>query len=330
MARKTGLSIATISKFLNGGHVLGPNRSAIEDAIQELGYRVNEAARGLKTNRTLTVGVLIPRLENIFCTSIVAHVENILNQSGYGTIICDYQENPKLEREKLEFLVNKNVDALLYMPLYGEASAVEAILKQEIPVILLDRPIAGLSCDMVLVDNLNASYRAIEELVVRGHRQIGVISGPTSIFTAQERFKGYRRVLEDYAVEFDESLVKYGDYQIDSGFRLMTEFLHQNPRPTAVFVSNYEMTLGAVMAINEAQVKVPTELSLIGFDNLQMAKVVKPTLAIVVQPMELIGETSATLLLKRLRGDREGFPAMFRLKTEFLHGDSITGPSRTP
>ena len=307
---------------------MGANRESIEGAIRELGYRVNEAARGLKTNRTATIGVLIPKLENIFCTSIVAFVENILIQHGYSTIICDYRESAQLEREKLEFLANKNVDALLYMPQYADASAVEAVLRRDIPVILLDRPIPGLSCDMVLVDNLNAAYRGIEELLVLGHRRIGIIGGPPSIFTAQERYKGYRRVLEDYSVAVEEVLVKFGDYQIESGFALMTEFLNQVPRPTAVFVTNYEMTLGAVMALNEAQIKVPQELSLIGFDNLEMARVVKPTLAIVVQPMVLIGETSANLLLKRLKGDYDGFPATHRLKTEFLSGNSITAPRR--
>ncbi len=299
------------------------SRPLIEQAIRELGFRVNEIARGLKTNRTMTVGILIPSLENIFCTSIVANVENILLQQGYSTIICDYREDRQLEHGRLDFLVNKMVDGIIYMPLDHEGVHVERLLASEIPVILIDRPLQGIACDTVLVDNLNASYHAVEQLLVLGHRSIGIISGPDDIYTARERLKGYRRVHEDYAIPVDEGLVLAGDYKVESGFRLMESFLQRPVRPTAVYITNYEMTLGAIMALNENRTRVPEELSVIGFDNLQMARIVKPTLTIVVQPMQVIGETAASLLLRRLKGDLTGFPAIHRLKTELVLGESV-------
>jgi len=295
----------------------------IERAIQELGFRVNEIARGLKTNRSKTIGVLIPSLENVFCTSIVANVENILQQSGYSTIICDYREDPAMEQNKLEFLVNKMVDGIVYMPLDTDGTFVAGLLAEEIPVILIDRPLRGVPCDTVLVDNLNASYHAVEHLITQGHRRIGIIAGPDSIYTAQERLKGYKRVHEDYGLPLDPSLIALGDYGVASGFRLMGEFLGRGDRPSAVFVTNYEMTLGAIMALNENHIRVPDELSMIGFDNLQMAQIVKPALSIVVQPMQAIGETAAALLIKRLRGDQSGFPSIHRLKTELVLGESV-------
>lgn len=323
VAKYTGLSIATISKYINGGNVLEDNRTLIDNAIKELDFKVNEIARGLKTNKTMTIGVLIPDLENIFCTSIVSNIENILIQQGYSTIICDYKQDPKLEKEKFSFLVNKMVDGIITMPLGSNADGVEDVIKRNIPVVLIDRPIKNINCDTVLVDNLNASYDAVEQLIIKGHKRIGIICGPEYIFTAQERLKGYIRVHEDYTMNIDNSLIKQGDYQLESGYNLLNEMMDCKNPPTAVFVTNYEMTLGSIIAINERDIKMPEELSFIGFDNLQMARIVKPTLSIVVQPMQLIGETAANILLKRLKGDLSNFPSMYRLKTELMIKDSV-------
>lgn len=323
MAKAAGVSIATISKYINGGNVLDNNRIQIDKAIKELDFKVNGIARGLKTNKTMTIGVLIPDLENVFCMSIVSNVENVLMQHGYSTIICDYKQNAKLEQEKFDFLVNKMVDGIITMPIGSYTEGVKGLLGQNIPVVLIDRPIKEVSCDTVLVDNLNASYDAVEQLIIKGHKRIGIICGPEDIFTAQERLKGYIRVHEDYSMDVDRSLIKTGNYMMESGYDLINELFDMPERPTAVFVTNYEMTLGAIMAINERNIKIPDELSFIGFDNLQMAKIVKPSLSIVVQPMKQIGETAANVILKRLKGDMSNFPSMFRLKTELLIKDSV-------
>jgi LacI family transcriptional regulator len=271
----------------------------------------------------MTIGVLIPSLENIFITTIVSNIENILIQSGYSTIVCDYKEDEKLEREKLDFLVNKMVDGIIMMPQSNSGEHINKVLDKNIPVILLDRTVTDVNCDVVLVDNLNASYNAVEQLIVRGHKRIGIICGSKDIYTARERLKGYLRVHEDYSMEVDSNLIKYGDYQLQSGYKLLNELFDLDPRPTAIFVTNYEMTMGAIIAINEKGINVPDELSFIGFDNLQMSMIVKPPLSIVVQPMQQIGETAANVMLKRLGGDKSSYPSMFRLKTELLIKDSI-------
>lgn len=303
--------------------MLERNRETIAQAISDLGFHVNEIARGLKTSRTMTVGVLIPDLENVFCTSIVAHIENTLQRAGYSSLICDYREDVALEREKLEFLAKKSVDGFIYMPLGNQEDIVARLLERSLPVILIDRPLPGLACDTVLVDNLNAAYGAIEHLINHGHRRIGIIAGPPGIYTAQERLKGYRRVHEDFDLPIADDLILEGDYSLESGYRLMGQLLQRADPPTAVFVTNYEMTLGAIMALNESPIRVPDELSIIGFDNQQLARIVKPALTIVVQPIQAIGETAATLLMKRLRDDRTGFPVIQRLKTSLVLGDSV-------
>lgn len=323
VAKETGLSIATISKYLNGGNVLEENRSAIDGAVEKLGYKVNALARGLKTNRTMTVGVLIPDLKNIFCMTIISSLENNLMQNGYGTIVCDYAQRADLESGKLGFLLDKQVDGVIMLPSGTELPELEGLAARGIPVILIDRALDCPRCDTVLVDNLNASYGAVERLITCGHRRIGIICGPEGVFTARERYLGYARVLGDYGMVVDEALVKKGDYGMQSGHRLFNELLDAKEPPTALFVTNYEMTLGAVMAANERNIRFPSDLSFIGFDNLQMAQVLKPRLTIVTQPMEQIGETAANIMLRRLRGDTGNFPAMVRLKTTLVEGESV-------
>lgn len=271
----------------------------------------------------MTVGVLIPSFENIFFTSIVSNIENGLLQEGYSTIVCDYKEDLLLEAEKLNFLLNKMVDGLIIMPLTDCDELINGIIAKDIPVVLIDRFINNVNCDVVLVDNLNASYNAVEQLIVRGHKRIGIIVGPEDVYTAQERLKGYIRVHEDYGREVITELIKYGDYQMQSGYELFQELMRVNPRPTAIYVTNYEMTLGAIIAINETNLKIPEDVSVIGFDNLALARIVKPSLSIVVQPMQQIGEVAADVLLRRLKGDLSGFPSVFRLKTELLIRDSV-------
>ncbi len=323
VARKSGLSIATISKYINGGNVLEENRVVIDKAIKELGFEVNEIARGLKTNKTMTIGLLIPSLENIFFTSIVSNIESILIKNGYSTIICDYKEDKSLEKQKLDFLVKKMVDGIITMPMGCDLEVINSVINRNIPVVLIDRALKGVECDTVLVDNLNASYNAVEQLIILGHKRIGIICGPEDIYTAQERLKGYERVHEDYDMTIESELIKKGDYQVESGYRLLLELIEMEEPPTAVLVTNYEMTLGAVMAINESDITVPDDISIIGFDNLQLAKVVKPPLSIVIQPVKQIGEVAANMILRRLKGDNSNFPSMIRLKTELMLKDSI-------
>lgn len=324
VAKYTGLSIATISKYINGGNVLEPNRIAIKEAIEQLEYKPNEIARGLKTSKTMTIGILIPSLENMFFTSIVSIIEDLLQDNGYSTMICDFKEDPLLEKKKLEFLVNKHVDGIVMVSFGGDFSYIKELINKKMPIILLDRMIKGLDCDMVLADNLNSSYKAVEELITRKHKRIGIICGPTNTYTAEERRNGYERVHQDYDVEIDEALIKNGDYTAESGYNSLIDLWKLEERPTAVLVTNYEMTIGAIMAINDLQISIPNDLSIIGYDNIQMAKVVKPPLSIVEQPMKEIGTTAAHILLRRLKGDFTDFPAVYRLKTQVHIKDSVS------
>lgn len=325
IARETGLGLATISKYLNGGRVLEKNKIAIEQAIDRLGYTVNEFARGLKTSRSKSIGVVIPELNNLFITSIITVVEDILRKSGYSVLICDCRTDEEQEREAVQFLLGKRVDGIINMPVSEDGGHLHAALERNIPVVLIDRMIHGLGdvVNAVLVDNVSGVSGAVSTLIRAGHTQIGIIVGPQGVFTSSERLLGYSQALIQNALVPDDANIAYGGYTVQGGYESMRQLL-QNPDLTAVFVTNYEMTLGSIIAINELGIKIPEQLSLIGFDNQQLSRVIRPRLTIVTQPLEQIGEAVADILLDALQAaDQPPSNRVITLPTGMILGESV-------
>ena len=325
IARRTGLGLATISSYFNGGNVREKNRIKIEEAIEELHYEVNEVARGLKTNATRTIGVVIPELNNTFCAEIITGMEDVLRSHGYATIVCDCRTDKKLEREAVEFLIRRRVDGIINMPVDEEGNHLKRFQKMGKPIVLIDRKIQGINCDSVLVDNKKAAEDAVRYFIERGHRNIGIIGGPEEVFTAQERMAGYYKALESAGIPVSESLIWHGDYTIQGGVRGLEELVQNNPEMTAVFVTNYEMTMGAMIGVNELGIRIPEQLSMIGFDNLQFARACNPKLTIVAQSTDGIAKEVAKVMLNHLENAGETSGELFseKLETEIIAGKSV-------
>lgn len=325
IARRTGLGLATISSYFNGGNVREKNRIKIEEAIEELHYEVNEVARGLKTNATRTIGVVIPELNNTFCAEIITGMEDVLRSHGYATIVCDCRTDKKLEREAVEFLIRRRVDGIINMPVDEEGNHLKRFQKMGKPIVLIDRKIQGIDCDSVLVDNKKAAEDVVRYFIGRGHRNIGIIGGPEEVFTAQERMAGYYKALESAGIPVRESLIWHGDYTIQGGVRGLEELVQNNPEMTAVFVTNYEMTMGAMIGVNELGIRIPEQLSMIGFDNLQFARACNPKLTIVAQPTDGIAREVAKVMLNHLENAGETSGELFseKLETEIIAGKSV-------
>jgi len=323
VAAMAGVSVGTVSRYLNGYNVSEKNKLKIEEAIKQLDFQINPLARSLKTNKSMTVAVVVPELANIFSMNIIEGIEHKLEKYGYSVIVCNSEGNVKKEKAKLEFLKRNYVDGIVIMPCSDQGAHITDVVKEDVPVVLMDRLVNDANFDAVLVDNVNVVYQAIERLVTLGHRRIGIINGPKNVYTGRERMDGYRRVFADYKIPIDESLIKYGDYTEETGYALLKELM-QSPAPhTAVFVTNYYMTIGAMMAINEMNIQIPDQLSFIGFDQLELSKLIKPSLAVIVQPMAEIGNSAADILYKRIRGNGDNFPQIVRLKAQFVEGESI-------
>ena len=326
IARQTGLGLATISSYFNGGNVREKNRIKIEAAIGELHYEVNEVARGLKTNATRTIGVVIPELNNTFCAEIITGMEDVLRSHGYATIVCDCRTDRKLEQEAVEFLIRRRVDGIINMPVDEEGKHLRKFQKTGKPIVLIDRRIQGISCDSVLVDNRKAAEDAVQCFIKNGHRNIGIIGGPEGIFTAQERLAGYSKALKEAGIPIRGSLIFHGDYTIQGGVRGLEELVRDNPDMTAVFVTNYEMTMGAMIGVNELGIKIPEQLSMIGFDNLQFARACNPKLTIVSQPTDGIAREVARIMLEHLENGKQENEECFseKLQTEIVEGKSVS------
>ncbi|MBP3876189.1 MAG: LacI family DNA-binding transcriptional regulator [Lachnospiraceae bacterium] len=320
--KKTGLSLATISKYLNGGNVLPENRQKIDAAVKELHYEVNEIARGLVTSRTKTIGVVVYLVESLFTGALIRHIGVALRREGYGLLICDSNQDENLEAENISFLLGKKVDGMIIIPVGGRCRAQKTLKSAGIPVVILDRPLEG-GFDCVRINNREAGESATRLLLENNHRRIGIISSDDRTYTGWERYLGYRDAMSRAGCPVPEEYCFCGEHSIEYGHRSMEALLSMEVPPTAVFATNYEVTLGAVMALNESGKRCPEDISIVGFDNLLLSHVVRPQLYLVVQPMQQMGEEAARLILQRVRAKEDTAPMDVVFGTTLQAGNSI-------
>jgi len=332
IARITGLGLATISKYLNGGNVLPRNKALIDAAVKELNFTVNAFARGLKTSRSHTVGVVIPELNYPFFTSIITYVTDALRKRGYAVLVCDCRTDEKLEKEMIGFMLDKRVDGILNIPTTPSGEHLQAALERGVPIVLIDRMIQELAGQVsaVLVDNADASRKATALLLDEGHRNIGVILGPRGIYTTERRYAGFRDAHAQRGLEMWEEGILFSDYTMEGGYVAMKALLSAPQAPTAVFVTNSEMAFGATAALNERQIRIPEDLSFLSFDKPELFNAIFPTLTSVQQPHNAIGESAANLLLGMLQADKEPIQHQVAiLATQLQPGTSVRSPSRS-
>lgn len=302
LAKETGLGSATISAYLNGVPVRSYNKEKIEQAIKKLGYIRNEYARGLKTHESRTIGVLIPELSNIFATSIISEMEEMLREKGYGIIVCDCRTDLNLEQESLRFLLSKMVDGLIIMPISTDSKALKIALDNNVPITVLDRMTDSDKVSHIVINNREISSQAVNNLIERGLRRIALITGDMEVYTAKERRMGYQEALEAAGC-YDESLVYNGGLSVEGGYQATKRMLKECKDIEAVFVTNYEMSVGSMIAMTEEGKLVGNEIEFIGFDNVEMSKVFTPKLATVNQPLKEIGQMAALTITSMIAGE---------------------------
>ena len=324
----TGLSLATISKYLNGGNLLPENREKIERAIEELHYEVNEMARGLVTSQSKTVGVVVFDISNLFTCLLLRYLGEGLRSAGYAAMICDSQNDPKVEADNIRFLMGKKVDGLIVIPVAQTSEFLEPPIRAGIPVVLLDRSLGDSRIDCVKVDNFTASAEALRLLVEFGHRKIAII-GSDTVLTGMERLQGCLALLSEKKMTVPPEYLKLGSHSIEHGYQGMQELMQLKDPPTAVFMGNFEIILGAVMAVNESSFRCPADISMIGFDDLIVSNLSNPRLTVVVQPRRSIADEAIRLLLRRIEAARSGEeeehePRMeLVLKAKIVEGNSV-------
>lgn len=323
VAHLAGVSASTVSKYINGGSLREKNCIKIQKAIEQLGFKPNNIARGLKSNHTYTVGVIMPSLSNTFCATIISSMEKDLQKNGYGVLICDCANDPKAEPSCARFLLEKNVDGIVTMPLSDAPQFLNIFQENDVPIILIDQKPSNVECDSILVDNLNASYHAVEHLINHGHRKIAIICGDHDRFTTQERLTGYLRVLTDYSMPICDEYIQYCNYTTTGGYNAVKSLMVSKEPPTAIFATSYDLTIGAVKALNDLELSIGKDISFIGFDGMVLSELIRPPLTLITQPMEEIGQHAAQLLLRRMQKDFNDYPRSERLKTTFITTNSV-------
>ena len=320
---QTGLSLATISKYLNGGNVLPENRAKIEASIKDLHYEVNEIARGLVTNKTKTVGVIVYSVESLFNGTLLRYIGDALRKAGYAMLICDSCNDEEIEAQNVRFLLGKKVDGIIVVPVAHSSDFLKPAKEASVPIVLIDRTLPGDEFDCIKINNYSAAERAARKLLKNGHERIAIISSEVE-YTGRERHPGFMDAVEQAGLKVPECYQKKGSHCIEFGYESMRQLLALKKIPTAVFMTNYEVTLGAVMAVNESKYRCPDDISMIGFDDLIMSHVVQPRMYMVVQPMKEMGEKAVERLLHHIANDNEKeIPVQLVLRAKIQEGNSI-------
>lgn len=300
VAREAGVSMATVSRVVNSNPNVKPTtRKKVLEAIDRLGYRPNAVARGLASKKTTTVGVVIPDISGAFYAEVARGIEDIANMYHYNIILSNSDTQKEKELRLINTLLEKQVDGLLFMG--GEVTDEHkaAFNTSSAPVVLSATYDDENRFPFVNIDNRQGAIDATNLLFEEGHERVALITGPlTDPVNGYPRYQGYRQALEERGVAFDEDYVRVGDYRYNSGMDAMKEFLALAEPPTAVFAASDVMAVGAIHAIQDAGKRVPEDISVIGFDNIDIASMVRPLLSTIGQPMYDIGAVSMRLLTK--------------------------------
>lgn len=303
VAKMAGVSMATVSKYINGGNVRPENLDAIRSAIEALDYRVNPFARSLKTQRSRSVGILLPEITAPFFGTVVASLDRTFREHGYHTLLSCYSSSHGLERDNLSYLISHGIDGLIYAPEDLSAEEYyELTANCAIPMVQMDRMIQGVDSDTVLVNNADAVYDAVSRLIRQGHRRIAIVTGLKSVYSAKERLVGYLRALSDHGILYDDALVVSGRYQFGTAYKAFEKLMALPEPPTAVVTTNYDFTIGMVTAIREKGLSIPEDMAVFGFDCADICTMLNPPLPVVQQPEEEIGRITARYMIDRLGG----------------------------
>ncbi|MDQ0255000.1 LacI family transcriptional regulator [Evansella vedderi] len=300
VAREAGVSMATVSRVVNGNPNVKPTtRKRVLEAIERLGYRPNAVARGLASKRTTTVGVIIPDISSIFFAELARGIEDIATMYKYNIILCNSDQNKDKEIHLINTLLEKQVDGIVFMGGEITNEHVETFKKSPVPIVLSATIDPKKEFPSVNIDYEQAAYDAIKSFIDRGHKKIAMLSGTLEDpINGYLKFAGYKRALEDGNLPLNEDYIVIGDYTYDSGLEAMETLLSLEDKPTAIFASTDEMALGVIHGAQDAGYDVPSDFEVIGFDNTRLSTMVRPTLTTVVQPMYDLGAVSMRLLTK--------------------------------
>jgi LacI family transcriptional regulator len=327
VAEAAGVSQATASRALGGyGSVSSAAAARVLEAAEKLGYRTNRVAQALRSGQMRTVGFIPGDLENPFFAKIARHLGDALESEGYVLLVSSSAESAERERKIIDTFLAHMLSGVVIAPTAQQSAPhLDRLVSDGVPLVLVDRLVGGVRADSVTTNNEEAGRQAVAHLIECGHRRIAIVSDNLQITSTSERFTGYQRALSDAGLPLDPRLLGVGDSSRESARTVAARLLAMPDRPTAVFTTDNFMTEGVLQAIREAGLSVPTDVSLVGFDDFPETSFIDPAITVVAQPIAEMGEEAARLLLARLRGDRSA-PHRVNLVAELIVRNSTAAP----
>jgi LacI family transcriptional regulator len=300
VARIAGVSAATVSRFLNGtAKVSDEKRQAIESVIDRLNFKPNVLARNLKTGSSRTIGVLTQSLVSGYFADAMAGIDDALQGSGYAPLIVSGHWHADEEAERIELLIARRVDGLVILS--GKLKDAQILkLSQRVPIVAFGRTLAGPQAYGFSLDNYRGACEAVEHLVLQGHRQIAFIAGPADHNDAQARLAGYRDTLKKHKIRESAQLVVEGDFSESGGLLAVERLLESGQRFSAIFAANDLTAYGARLALYRRGIRVPEDISVIGFDDLHSSMYTTPPLTTVRQPLFDVGRCLGKAIVRMI------------------------------
>ncbi len=330
VAAHAAVSVATVSAVINKNKYVSPElEQRVQTSIATLGYQRNSFARGLKTQVSHCIGVIVPDITNPFYTNIARGVEDVAHAHNYSLILGNTDEDPEKEKKYLQLLESKQADGLIIAVTDRSYAYLKSLPIQNLALVSIDRSLFDLGIDTVMVENKVGARTAIEHLIALGHRRIGLLTGVRGIAPTEERLMGYTEALEKHGIAIDPTLIVTTRPRIDGGERGALQLLAGEDRPTALFMMDGTMIVGALQTITNLGLRCPEDIALACFDDFTWASVMRPHLTVVDQPTYEIGRQAAHLLFDRLQ-NRERAPQEIRLKTHLIVRESCGAQLHAP
>jgi LacI family transcriptional regulator len=305
LARELNISIATVSRALKDDPVVSKKtKKKIFDLANERGYRTNHFARSLRNQRTETIGVIVPRLNSYFMSTVIAGMESVANQCGYNLIISQSSESVEKEKANAHTMFNNRVDGLLVSLAYdtSDIEHFEMFFRKNVPLIFFDRVAEHKNCTNVLIDNRKAAYEATLHLIEQGCRNIVHITATPKRNVYVDRLQGYKQALAEHNLPFSQDHIIIGNLSQEAGADAAEVIRKMNPLPDGVFVSNDNCAVGCMLALKQAGINIPSDIAFAGFNNDPVSKVIEPNLTTINYPGYEMGEVAARNLINHLNG----------------------------
>lgn len=318
VAREAGVSIATVSRVLNDIDVVNEDtKKKVKDAITKLAYRPNIVARSLKTQKSSTIGIIIPDISNQFYPEIVRGCEDVANIYNYNIMLCNADLDVEKEMEALRILKEKMIDGVIYMSNSIEHNIIDLIKELQLPTVLVETTDAEGIFPSVTIDNVMAAADAVKYLVKKGNKKIAYVgTNIEKVNALSKRYAGYNKGLTEMGIAFDEQLVYFGGVKARDGYTGINTILDKGIEVDAVFCASDEIAMGVINALRDKSIKVPEDIDVMGFDDIYSASIFYPKLTTVAQPMYDMGSVSMRMLIKainNLKVEEEHFVLPYRI-----------------